>query len=160
MEPVLRVAVVYLALLVAFRIMGKRELGRLSPFELVTLMLIPEIVSPAISRDEASLTGALIGACTLFLMVLGTSLVNHLVPGAARVLEGNPTLLVKNGEFVTDTMNKERVDPEEVYAEMHRVGLEDVSEVRWAILEREGEITIIPKSRRMQVPPRAEQVPQ
>lgn len=153
METVIRVAVLYFALMLAFRVMGKRELGRMSPFELVTLMLIPEIVSPALARGDASLTHAIVGTSTVFGLVLLTSFLTHSAPSIAKYVEGHPTLLVRDGKFLPENMNRERIDPDEVYAELHRVGLEDVSQVRWAILEREGEITVVPKSRRDTVPP-------
>ncbi|WP_437730360.1 DUF421 domain-containing protein [Sorangium sp. So ce1335] len=144
MEIVARVAFVYVFLAAALRVIGKRELSSLSPFELVTLMLIPEIVSQALVR-EASLTNALAGVATLLVLVFLTSVLTHVVPAASRVIDGSPTVLVAKGRILEDACNRERIQPEEIFSEMHRSGLERLSQVRWAILEADGDLTIIPE---------------
>ena len=144
METVLRVGLVYLVLMAGFRLLGKRELGQLSQFELVTLMLIPEIVSPALTRDDPSMTNAVVGVCTLFTMVTLTSFLVHLSPKAASALEGKPAVLVRHGRMDADAMNRERISPDELYSEMHQAGLERVEDVKWAILEPEGRVSFIP----------------
>ncbi|WP_437752099.1 DUF421 domain-containing protein [Sorangium sp. So ce1389] len=144
MEIVARVAFVYVFLAAALRVIGKRELSSLSPFELVTLMLIPEIVSQALIR-EASLMNALAGVSTLLVLVFLTSVVTHLSPGASRVVDGSPTVLVAKGRILEKACNRERIQPEEIFSEMHRSGLEHLSQVRWAILEADGDLTIIPE---------------
>lgn len=145
METVIRVAVIYLALMIGFRVLGKRELSQLSSFELVTLMLIPEIVSNSLNRDDHSVTEGLLGAFTLFGLVFLTSAFSHFVKPAQKVIEGQPTLLLKDGKFQEDVMNRERVSESEILAEAHRVGLEEIAQIRWAVLEADGTISIIPK---------------
>jgi uncharacterized membrane protein YcaP (DUF421 family) len=147
METVVRVACVYVFLAFAFRVLGKRELSSMSPFELVTLMLIPEIVSEALVR-EASITNALAGVSTLFVLVFLTSIVTHLSPRASRLIDGAPTVLVAHGRILEEACNRERLQPEEILAEMHKSGVERVSEVRWAILESDGGLSIIPEQGR------------
>ncbi|WP_437720708.1 DUF421 domain-containing protein [Sorangium sp. So ce861] len=144
METVARVAFVYVFLAVAFRVLGKRELSSLSPFELVTLMLIPEIVSQALVR-EASLANALAGVSTLLVLVFLTSILTHLSPRASKVIDGTPTVLVANGRILEDACNRQRIQPEEIVSEMHKSGLAHLSQVRWAILEADGDLTIIPE---------------
>ncbi|KYG03016.1 hypothetical protein BE18_10865, partial [Sorangium cellulosum] len=144
METVARVAFVYVFLAVAFRVLGKRELSSLSPFELVTLMLIPEIVSQALVR-EASLANALAGVSTLLVLVFLTSILTHLSPRASKVIDGTPTVLVANGRILEEACNRQRIQPEEIVSEMHKSGLAHLSQVRWAILEADGDLTIIPE---------------
>ncbi|WP_437313375.1 DUF421 domain-containing protein [Sorangium sp. So ce385] len=144
METVARVAFVYVFLAIAFRVLGKRELNALSPFELVTLMLIPEIVSQALVR-EASLANALAGVSTLLVLVFLTSVLTHLSPRAAKVIDGTPTVLVANGRILEEACNRQRIQPEEIVSEMHKSGLAHLSQVRWAILEADGDLTIIPE---------------
>ncbi len=144
METVARVAFTYVFLAIAFRVIGKRELSSLSPFELVTLMLIPEIVSQALVR-EASLANALAGVSTLFVLVFLTSVVTHLSPKASKVVDGSPTVLVAKGRILEEACNRERIQPEEIFSEMHKSGLARLSQVRWAILEADGDLTIIPE---------------
>jgi len=144
LQPVLRVAFVYLLLLLGFRLLGKRELGQLSQFELVTLMLIPEVVSPALNADDPSMRSAVVGVCTLFTLVTGTALLAHLSPRAARAFEGRPTVLVRDGAVLAHAMNRERISPEELHSAMHQAGLERLAQVKWAILEPGGRIAFIP----------------
>ena len=143
METIIRVAALYAFVILSLRLLGKREFGQLSPAELVTLLLIPEIASQALVRDDFSLTYAVIGLSTLFLLVSLTSLVSHRFKRAETLLEGSPTVLVTQGEFVVANMNRERITPDEVYLEMRHSGLTELGEVRWAILETDGRISIV-----------------
>jgi uncharacterized membrane protein YcaP (DUF421 family) len=139
-----RVAVVFSVLMLVFRVIGKRELGRLSPFELVTLMLVPEVLSNAV-QAEGSLLDALAGLSMLFLLVLGTSTLAHRFEPVEKALEPRSTLLIDHGRILADALNRERIVPEELMSEMRKHGIADVSEVRWAMLESGGTITFIPK---------------
>jgi|SRR5690606_6913354 uncharacterized membrane protein YcaP (DUF421 family) len=144
METVVRVSIIYLFLLVGLRIMGKREFSQLSPLELVTLLLIPELVAQALIRDDYSLTNAIVAVTTLFGLVFLTSLILHLSKTVEKVISGVPTVLVANGELLESNLNKERVSPDEIFSEMHKVGLYELRQVRWAILETDGHIALIP----------------
>lgn len=144
METVLRVAVIYLFILIGLRALGKREFSQLSPFDLVTLLLIPEIVSQALVTEDFSLTNAFIGLSTLFMLVLLTSVIAHLSKGAEQVIEGKPSVLISQGTFVPENMDRARVSPDEIYSEMHKQGLARIEQVQWAILEPDGRIAFIP----------------
>jgi len=143
METVIRAVVMYLFLLAALRIMGKREFGQLSPLELVTLLLIPEVMQQALIRDDFSITNAIISASTLLMLTFLTSLITHRNPKVARLVEGVPVVLVEHGQILADSMNRERVTPDEIFAQMHQSGLEQLKQVRWAILQTDGRIAII-----------------
>jgi uncharacterized membrane protein YcaP (DUF421 family) len=144
MEPVLRVTVIFLFVMIGLRLLGKREFGQLSPFELVTLLLIPEIASQSLVGTDFSMVGALVGLSTLFLLVFLTSVITHKSRRAQRIVASQPTVLVSQGAFATDNMNRERVSADEVFSEMHKVGLHRLEQVRWAILESDGRISLIP----------------
>lgn len=141
--PALRIGLVFVTLLFAFRLIGKRELGRLSPFELVTLMLVPEVLSSAM-QGEGSLLNGLIGMSTLLALVTLTSALTHRFEVLERVVEAQPTVLVAHGALVEASMNDERITPDEVFSEMHKQGLSELSEVAWAVLEPSGNITFVP----------------
>jgi uncharacterized membrane protein YcaP (DUF421 family) len=150
-ERVLRVPIVFAILMAIFRLIGKRELSRLSPFELVTLMLIPEVLSNAI-QAEGALLDALAGLSTLFFLVLVTSVFAHRFEGVEKVVEAGPTVLVADGRLLGNAMNEQRIVPDELLSEMRKQGIGDLSEVRWAVLEGSGNITFVPKdSRQMTV---------
>ncbi|MFY0535861.1 DUF421 domain-containing protein [Nannocystis pusilla] len=111
METVIRIVIIYLVIVAGLRILGKREFGQLSPAELVTLLIIPEIVSPALVRDDPSLTNAIVGTTTLFSLVFVVSLLMHHVRSLEKVVSSSPTLLVSDGRFLAENMNKERISP-------------------------------------------------
>lgn len=141
---VIKVAIVYFFLMGAFRLVGKRELGTLSPFELVTVILIPEIASEAL-MGTGSLTQALTGISMLFLLVLLFSALTHRFAWASKLVEATPTVLVSHGKLREEAMHRERIHPDELYGELHKRGFEDIAQIRWAILESNGEIAIIPE---------------
>lgn len=149
-----RVAFVYFFLMIAFRFAGKRELSEMSPFELVTVLLIPEIYSSALNKSDNSLANATVSVATLFVLVFVTGLLTFRSQRIERLLEGDAALLVRNGKFLMDNLKKERVTPEEVLTEMHKAGVADVGDVRWAILEVDGHISIIPRRSGGQAPTR------
>lgn len=145
MDTILRVVVAYFFVLVALRLMGKREFGQLSPLELVTLLLIPELLSNAVQQGDASMVRALVGVSTLMLLVFGSSLAMHMSKTVEDAVQSKPTVLVAHGELILENLNIERVTPGEVFSEMHKAGLDDLPQVRWAVLESDGKIAIVPE---------------
>ena len=143
MDNIIRIAVIYCCVLAGLRILGKREFGQLSPHELVTLLIIPEIVSPALTGQDTSLTGALSGAAAMLALVFITSLFSHRFQRFEQVVSGQPLVLVQNGELLCDSMNRSRISAEEVLAEMRKAGLDDLKQVKWAVLESDGKISIV-----------------
>lgn len=144
MITVLRVVLIYLFVLIALRVLGKREFSQMTAFDLVIVLLIPELAQQALVREDFSVTNAIIGLSTLFTLVLLTSIVSHLSERAESTIEGSPSILVSEGAFITENLNRERVTPREVYGEMHKVGLAEVAQVRWGILESDGKMSFIP----------------
>jgi uncharacterized membrane protein YcaP (DUF421 family) len=144
MDIVVRIAVIYVFLLVALRLMGKREFGQLSPFELVTLLLIPEILTEALNAGETSLTAALVGVSTLLSLVFVTSMLAYRFPSFGRVTESEPVVLVRDGFVVPAALHRERISPQEILSEMHKAGLERMEQVKWGVLEPDGKISFVP----------------
>lgn len=143
LDVVLRIALAYLFLMVVFRLIGKRELSELTPFELVTLMLIPETLSNALARS-ASLTHGLTSASTLFLLVIATSVLAHRFRAVEKVVESEPTYLVRDGVLCVQELNRERITPEELFSEMHQNGYASLAQIQHALLESGGHIAFIP----------------
>jgi uncharacterized membrane protein YcaP (DUF421 family) len=145
MESVIRVVLVYLVILVGLRVLGKREFGELSPLELITLMLIPDIVAPAVTREDFSFTNSVIVIATLFSLVFITAMIRYLSQKFETVVIGEPVVLVSHGSFIESNLHKERIDAQEIYGEMHKSGLYSIEQVKWAIIETDGKISIIPR---------------
>lgn len=144
METVLRIAFIYFFLMIALRAMGKRELNKMSAFELVMLLLIPELFSQAALREDFSMTNATVATATLLTLVFLTSVVSHMSKRAHEVINGVPTVLVRSGRYIEDNMNRERIAPDELLAEMRKAGYDRLDQIKWAILEDDGKISLIP----------------
>lgn len=148
---VLHVLLSFVFLMLAFRLIGKRELSRLSPFELVTLMLIPEILSNTLQGDD-SLWQSLAGLCTILLLVVSTSLLTQRFEAVGGVFEAPPSVLVSNGRMLERNMNAERIAPAELLSEMRKQGIGSLARVRLAVLESTGNITFIEQDPQRQPP--------
>ena len=120
----------------------------MSPFELVTLLLIPQLFSRALTRQDYSMTNAVIGATTLVTLVFLTSAASYRFRRVSRVMQAKPTVLVHHGSLMEEHLNRERIAPEDIVSAMHKVGLERLGQVEWAILEGDGKIAFIPTSDR------------
>lgn len=146
MESVIRVVIVYLFVVFSLRLLGKREFGEFSALELVMLMLIPDIVAQGIVREDFSLTTALVAVSTVMLLVVLTSMAAHVSAKVERAVTPRPTVLLFDGNLYSSSLNKERITADEILQVAHESGLETLDEVKWAILQSDGKIAIIPKS--------------
>lgn len=144
-EKILRSVVIYLFILLAFRFTGKRQVGQLTPFDLVVLLIISNVVQNALIGNDNSLGGGIIGAMTILaLNILVVGLAFRFKP-VQRLLEGEPTLLVHNGRVLRHNMDKEKITQEDLLSALRRFGLADVEKVRFAVLEENGQISVVPK---------------
>ncbi len=148
-EKIVRPLVVYFFLLIAFRIAGKRELGQMTPFDLIVLLTISNVLQNAMIGPDNSLTGGLIGGLTLF---AANGLIGRLTlhfPGLVRVLEGEPTPLIENGRILTRNLRREVMTRSELERAIRKHGLDpeaDLPTIKRALLEQDGTVTIILKS--------------
>lgn len=148
MESVLRGAVVYVFLLVVFRLSGKRTLAQTSPFEFVLLLIISETTQQAMVGEDQSVTNALLLIMTLTGLSIVLSLVKHRFPRVDRLLEGEPLPVMRNGKLLRDAMDRSRVDEEEILAAARaQHGIDRLADVRDAIVENDGSVSIIPRER-------------
>ncbi len=146
-EKILRSVVVYLFLLLAFRFTGKRQVGSMTPFDLVVLLIISNVVQNAVIGNDNSLGGGLIGAVTILLLNWGVVELAYRFKGARRTLEGEPTLLVHNGKILQHRLERERITHDDLEGALRKSGVVNVSEVRFAVLEENGQISVIPKGK-------------
>lgn len=145
-EKILRSVVVYLFLLLAFRFTGKRQVGQLTPFDLVVLLIISNVVQNAVIGPDNSLGGGLIGAVVILALNYLTVEVTYRWKRARRLLEATPTVLVHNGRILHDHLARERITLEDLHAALRRSGVADVEHVRYAVLEENGGISVIPRA--------------
>jgi uncharacterized membrane protein YcaP (DUF421 family) len=146
MDPILRVVVAYAFLLGLFRLAGRRTLGDLSPFDFVLLLVISEFTQQAVVRDDPSLTAASVLCGSIVLLNVALSLLKARSHRLERWLEGVPVVLVEHGRPRRDAMRLARVDEEDILAAARsRQGLERMEQIRLAVLERTGGISVIPE---------------
>ncbi len=143
-EKVFRSVVVYLFVVAAFRLTGKRQVGQLTPFDLVVLFLLANVVQNAVIGNDNSLGGGLLGAVVIlavnYLFVDLTYRSKHL----RRVLEPQPTVLIHDGRILQPNLERERLTHDDLAAALRKNGLVAPEEVRFAVLEPNGGISVIP----------------
>ena len=145
MEAIFKAVSVYLVLLVLFRFSGKRTLAEITPFDLVLLLIISEAVQQALVDSDNSMTHAFLLVTTLVALNVLMSEIKLRWQAAERVLDGTPLLIVENGRPIDAHMRKERVDVSDVLdAARETHGLERLAQIRYAVLECNGKISIIP----------------
>ena len=146
MESVIRAAVVYVVLLVLYRIAGKRSLAEITSFDLVLLLIISEATQQAMIDNDNSMTNSLLLVSTLIGMNILLSIVTKRWKSFDKLVEDVPLVILKNGEPIRERMRKERVDEHDIMeAARASEGLERLDQIKYAILERTGHITIVPK---------------
>ena len=143
LEIVARVAIVYLALLALLRIAGKRQLGQLSPMDLLTMLLVSETVSPALTAGDTSVPTGLVAGVTLILLALVISWLTFKSRLIERFTEGKPTVLISHGKLDERVMAAERITVQELTTALHRQGLTAVGQVALGTVEPDGEITMV-----------------
>jgi uncharacterized membrane protein YcaP (DUF421 family) len=145
MDTVLRGLGIYLVLLVVFRVAGRRTLAQATTFELVVLLIISETTQNAMIGDDHSVTNAVLLIGTLVGASILLAALKLRFPRLDRLLEGRPVLLVEDGRLQRDRMRAVRVEEEDILAAARRLhGLTRMDQVRHAVLEVEGQISIIP----------------
>ena len=146
METVVRALCTYFFLLVVLRIGGRRTLGEMSAFELVILLIISETTQQAMVDSDPSMTNAAIAIVTLVSASLGMSLLKQRWPGIQTVAEGRPVMLIENGELKDEALKEARIGVDEILvAARSSQGLERLSQIKHAVLEAGGGISIIPR---------------
>jgi uncharacterized membrane protein YcaP (DUF421 family) len=145
LEKVVRAAAVYLFLLVALRLTGKRQLGQMSSFDLVVLLIISNVLQNAMIGADNSVLGGFIGAATILLLnyAVARTVVSWRV--VERLVEGAPTLLIHNGRIFEQHLRRELLTRDELMAALRRQGILAVEDVRVAWLEETGAITAVRK---------------
>jgi uncharacterized membrane protein YcaP (DUF421 family) len=146
MDIVIRSAVVYLVVMVLMRLLGRRELSKMQPFDLLILVVIADFVQQGVTQQDYSVTGAVLAVGTFALLIVATSWLAWRFPRTRPIIDGNPVVLLENGNPIMDNLRRERISLEEIAAQARLQQLESLQRIRWAILETSGEISFIPKS--------------
>lgn len=149
MESIVRATVIYLVLLLLFRLSGKRALSQVTTFDLVLLLIISEAIQQAMVGEDSSLTNAFLIVTTLVGLDILMSVLKQHSRVIEKVVEDMPLVLVRDGRLLQDRLDKVRVDVGDVLEAARELqGIKRLDQIEYAILERDGEISIIPKKDR------------
>jgi uncharacterized membrane protein YcaP (DUF421 family) len=146
MDSVLRALVVYVILMLIFRLSGKRSFSEMTPFDFVLLLIFSEALQSALVDQNDSLTGAFIVILTLVVASIGLSLLKERFPGFELVVDGAPIVVMEDGKLLHDRMQRARIDEGDILAAARQLqGIDRMDDIRSAVLERSGGISIMPK---------------
>lgn len=145
MDVALRAGFIYLVIWLVTRVVGRRELSTMEPFDLILLVVIGDMVQQGVTQSDYSLTGALIVIFVFALLTVTLSYVSYKFPRLRPAMEGEPLVLIQDGEVIDRNMKRERLTLDELAAEARLNQVADLSSVRFAVLETNGSISFIAK---------------
>ena len=145
MDLVIRAVVIFFFIYLITRVIGRRELSTLEPFDLILLVVIGDLVQQGVTQADESITGTLTVLATFSLLTVGVGYVSFKVKRIRTLLDGAPIVLVKDGEVIEGNLRRERLTVEEVEAEARLQQVGSLADVKWAVLETGGQISVIPK---------------
>ena len=146
MDIVARSAVAFLFIFFLTRVVGRRELSTLEPFDLILLVVIGDIVQQGVTQNDFSVTGLMLAGATIALMTVLFSYATFKLPFMRPLLSGRPVILAEDGKPVEPNLRQQRITLEELLAEARLQQIASLDEVRWAVLETSGAISFIKKS--------------
>ena len=146
MDLVLRAIFIFAFMLLLTRIIGKRELSSLQPFDLILLIVLGDALQQGLTQDDYSLTGAVLVVGTIAVLQVFVSWLSYRFPRARPVLEGEPVVIVQDGKVIERNLKRERLTVQEVTEAARKQQIAHLADVRWAVLETSGEISFIKSS--------------
>jgi uncharacterized membrane protein YcaP (DUF421 family) len=146
MDIVLRAIFLYAFVVFVMRVIGRRELSSMTPFDLVLLIILGDAIQQGLTQDDYSVTGAVLAIATIASLQVFTSYLSFRSRRARKVLEGEPLVLVDHGEIVQRNLRRERMTEEEVAEEARQQQIGSLDDVAWAIVESNGTISFIKKN--------------
>lgn len=145
MNPVLRGVIVYVFLMIVFRFSGRRTLNETTTFDLVLLLIISEVTQQALVGEDFSIITAVMLICTLVGLDLLLTVIKQKFKKVDQILEGAPLVIVHNGKLLERRMHKTRIEKDDIMQEARAsFGLESIKDIKYAVLEKDGSITIVP----------------
>ncbi|HEY2353381.1 MAG TPA: YetF domain-containing protein [Gaiellaceae bacterium] len=146
MDIVLRGIFVFFALYVLMRVIGRRELSKLEPFDLILLIILGDAVQQGLTQDDYSLTGSMLAIVTIAVLQVAVSFLNYRFPRLRPVLNGEPVVVVQDGKPIDRNLKRERLTLDDIAESARMQGIGSLDEVAWGVLETSGTISFIKKS--------------
>jgi uncharacterized membrane protein YcaP (DUF421 family) len=146
MDLVFRTVAIFVFILFVTRVTGRRELNSLEPYDIIVLVVLGDLVQQGVTQSDNSVTGAVIVISTIMVLSVLAGWLGFRFKPARRVLQGEPLIVVDDGQPVTRNLRRERITIHEVETEARIQQIGSLEEVRWAVLETDGQISFIKKS--------------
>src|SRR6201990_2058376 len=146
MDIVIRAAIIFAFVFLLTRLLGRRELHSLEPFDLILLVVTGDLVQQGVTQNDNSITGALLAISTIGVLTVALSYLSFRFKRIRPILNGEPIVLVEDGEVVEPNLRRQRLTPEEIGAEARLGGTASIEDVRWGILETNGRISFVEKT--------------
>jgi uncharacterized membrane protein YcaP (DUF421 family) len=146
MDLVLRAVVAFLFVFLLTRVIGRRELSSMEPFDLILLVMIGDLVQQGVTQNDFSVTGSLLVGSTIALMTVAVSYTSFRFPRLRPVLEGEPVIVVQDGKPIERNLHRNRITLEELAAAARQNGYESLAPVEWAVLETNGRLSFVARS--------------
>jgi uncharacterized membrane protein YcaP (DUF421 family) len=145
-DIVICAAVIFVFVFALTRLLGRRELNSLEPFDLILLVVTGDLVQQGVTQNDQSITGAMLAISTIGLLTVTLSYASFRFKRMRPILDGEPIVLVEDGELIEANLRRQRLTREEIGAEARLEGNSSIEDVRWAILETNGQISFVKKS--------------
>ena len=145
MDIVFRAVFAYVFITFLMRVLGRRELSSLAPSDLILLVVLGDLIQNGVTQSDYSMTGVVLATSTIGLCAVGTSLLVFKSKRLSKIIEGDPLIIVQDGKPIENNMKSERVKLDDVMEEAREQQIENLDEVKWAVLEPTGKITFIKK---------------
>jgi uncharacterized membrane protein YcaP (DUF421 family) len=145
MDLVIRATIIFLFIFLVTRIAGRRELGTLEPFDLILLVVMGDLVQQGITQSDQSVTGTLIVISTITLLSVAVSWASFHSKRLRKITQGEPVVLVRNGQPIERNMRRERITIDDVREQARAAQIPSLERLEWAILEDNGTISCIPR---------------
>jgi uncharacterized membrane protein YcaP (DUF421 family) len=145
MDVVIRATVAFLFVLFLTRVVGRRELSSLEPFDLIMLVMLGDLVQQGVTQNDFSVTGLVLAGGTIAVLTVVVSWASFRFRVLRPALDGYPVILVQDGKTIDRNMSRNRITHEEIAAAARMQQVEKIEDIRWAVLETSGQISIIPK---------------
>ena len=146
MDLTLRAIALFAFVYLITRVIGRRELSSLEPFDLILLIVIGDAIQQGLTQDDYSVTGALIVIGTFAILQILVSYLSFRFPRLRPALDGEPIVVVQDGKAIDKNMRRERITVEEVLVAARQQQVASLDQIAWAVLETSGKISVIPKS--------------
>jgi uncharacterized membrane protein YcaP (DUF421 family) len=145
MDIVVRAAVAFAFVYLLTRVIGRRELSSLQPFDLILLVMIGDLVQQGVTQNDFSVTGAVLIGSTIGLLTLAVSYLSFRFPRLRPALDGEPVIVVEDGKPIDRNLHRNRITVDELAAAARQQQIASIDDVRWGVLETNGQISFIPK---------------